>query len=145
MDFSLICSLIIPGDEAEHCCVVCKFYYAGGWGGRAAVVCEKCEESWAKNTTLGASVLMVKVEDVCLPTLTYYVRFVRKSSIQLHNVVLSPSPCSLLQSLYGRIVLNAELKSTKRSLAYVSLCSRCSSGVCTTKALVLPICKLVLI
>ena len=65
---------------------------------------------------------MVKVEDVCLPTLTYCVRFVRKSSIQLHNV-------ELLQSLFGNIVLNAELKSTKRSLAYVLLCSRCSRSV----------------
>ena len=42
-----------PGDEAEHCCVICKFYYMGGWGGRAAVVCEMCVEKWAKHTTLG--------------------------------------------------------------------------------------------
>ena len=71
-----------------------------------------------------------------MPTLTYCVRFVRKSSIQLHNVVLSPSPCSLLWSLFGNIVvLNAELKSTKRSLAFVLLCSRCSSRVCKTIAM----------
>ena len=25
----------------------------GGWGGRAAVLCEKCVEKWAKHTTLG--------------------------------------------------------------------------------------------
>ena len=53
LDFSPICGLIIPGDEAEHCCVVCKFYYMGGWGGSAAVICEKCVEKWAKHTTLG--------------------------------------------------------------------------------------------
>ena len=76
--------------------------------------------------------MMVKVEDVCLPTPTYCVRFVRKSSIQLHNVVLSPRPCSLLQ---GNIVLNTELKSTKRGLAYVLLCSRCFSRVCKTIAM----------
>ena len=59
------------------------------------------------------------------PILTACFLLDRKSKIHLHNGVLTPSSCKVEISFAGTIVLNAELKSTKSTRAYVDLDSRC--------------------
>lgn len=55
--------------------------------------------------------------DVCLPTLTICYTFVRKLRTQLHVVVFTPGSLSFSNSCCGMIVLEAELKLMKRTLA----------------------------
>ena len=50
------------------------------------------------------ALLMERVEEVFIYTLTLCVRFIRKSAIQLHSVVSNPRSISL----NGRMVLKAE-------------------------------------
>jgi hypothetical protein len=56
-------------------------------------------------------VLRVRVVDVLLPTLTSWGRPVRKTNILLQRQVFSPRVLSLVMSLEGHMVLNAELLS----------------------------------
>ena len=49
------------------------------------------------------------VADVLLPTLTTWVRPIRKTRIQLQREVFSPRILSLVITLEGTMVLNAEL------------------------------------
>ena len=55
---------------------------------------------------LGASVLRIIVADVLLPTLTTWVRPVRKSRIHLQREVFSPRVLSLVMSFVGTMVMN---------------------------------------
>ena len=57
----------------------------------------------------GAHVLIISVEEVLLPILPACGMPVRKSKIQLQRVVSRPRALSLVMSLNGTIVLNAEL------------------------------------
>ena len=53
--------------------------------------------------------LRVSVADVSLPTLTTWVRPVRKSWIQMQRVVFSPRFLSIVMSFEGTMGLNVEL------------------------------------
>lgn len=53
--------------------------------------------------------LRVRVDEVCLPSLTVRVQFVKKYKIQLHVCAFSPRWYSFVISLLGIIVLKAEL------------------------------------
>lgn len=57
-----------------------------------------------------------------------------KSPVSSCVVSCSVQGCSFSMSIFGRMVLKAELKSIKSSLALVFLCSRCSSRVWNTVA-----------
>ena len=65
----------------------------------------------------GVPVLTVLVSDVRLPTLTDWGLPERKFSTQLQRAGVRPRVRSFSESLCGMTVLNAEVKSMKRSLA----------------------------
>ncbi len=67
---------------------------------------------------------MISLE-VYLPILTDCGLSWRKSRIHMHRDLSTPMWISLLNSFRGMIVLNAELKSTNSTLAYVPEVSRC--------------------
>lgn len=72
----------------------------------------------------------VIVLDVWLPILTDWGLPVRKVRTQLQRVGGTPRVESLLTSLDGITVLNAELKSMNNSRTKLSLLSRCVRAVC---------------
>jgi hypothetical protein len=63
----------------------------------------------AEHAPLGASVLKVSMAEVMLPTLNTRWWHIRKSRIQLQREVFSQRVLSLVTSLEGIMVLNAEL------------------------------------
>ena len=87
-----------------------------------AVVCEKGVEEGAEDASLWRSCVQdqswgcgAAYPDVLL----------RKSDIQKHSELLKPKSLCFWISLYGSIVLIAELKSTNSILTYVFWSSRC--------------------
>jgi hypothetical protein len=59
--------------------------------------------------TCGAPVLRISKVEVLFPTFTTWERPIRKSRTQLHRVGLRTNASSLMMSLEGTMVLNAEL------------------------------------
>ena len=60
----------------------------------------------------GAPVFGMGVDDVWLPTMSFCVLLVRKSRVHTQSVVVNPRLLSLSNSLWGAILLKAELKLT---------------------------------
>ena len=98
--------LIIVRDQAHHDCVIRKL---NGAGPGHVIMCVQGVQYWAEDATLGDPVFRKRGLEVCLPTLTTWGLAVRKSRIQPHRGVFSPSSISLSASLVGTMVLKAEL------------------------------------
>lgn len=77
----------------------------------------------------GVPVFRMRVDDVLSPILTTCGLLVKKSLIHEHSEVGRPKLRSLCTSLWGIIVLNAELKSTNSLLTYVLDSSRWDRAV----------------
>jgi hypothetical protein len=74
-----------------------------------AVMSEQGVQEGIEHAPLRGPVLRISVEDVLLHTHTTWGRPVRKSRIQLQREVFSPRVLSLVLTLEGTMVLNAEL------------------------------------
>ncbi len=107
----LVGRLIVVSDKAYHHCVVSKFDDDVG----AVCAVQSCVyreyRSGLRTQPCGAPVLRIRGDDVLLPILTTWLLLlpVRKSRIQLHRDLFSPSVWSLATSVAGTMVLNAEL------------------------------------
>ena len=74
-----------------------------------AVMGEQGEQEGAEHTPLWAKVLRISEVEVLFPTFTIWGRHVRMSRTQLHRAGFRPRASSLMMSLEGTMVLNAEL------------------------------------
>ena len=88
--------LVVVGDQAYHCCVICKLNDGVGVVPGRAVMSERGVQEGAEQAPLRGS-----MEDVLLPTLITWGQPVRKSRIQLQREVFSPRVLSLLMSFEG--------------------------------------------
>lgn len=53
-------------------------------------MCAQGVEQWAEHTYLGGLGGVRRKEEVCLPTLTLRVQFIKKSTTHLYRVLLNP-------------------------------------------------------
>ena len=95
----------LVGDQAYHCCVVCKHNDGVGVVPGHAVVGEQGVQERTEHAPLGSS----SVEDQRGRCVATWGQPVRKSSIKLQREVLRPRILSLVMIFVGTMVLNAEL------------------------------------
>ena len=77
------------------------------------------EQGVQKNAPLRASMLRISGVEMLFPTFTTWGRPIRKSRIQLNRAGFRPRASSLIMSLEGTMVLNAELKLMNSILTWV--------------------------
>ncbi len=121
--------LVALCNRPYNCGVISKLHYNVGGVTGGEIARKEGVEKRAKDTPLRSPCIQNQGGEVWFPILMWWGLLFGKSKIQVHSELPGPGLLSFCTSLWGIIVLNAELKSTNSILTYVSLWSRCARTV----------------